>query len=525
MADYLATGSTGSNVAFDDISSVFYARQKIIHGADGVNDGDVSTANPLPVRLYVGTTSAAMGGGTEAAALRVTIASDSTGVVSVDDNGSTISIDDGGSSITVDGTVAISGTVTVASHAVTNAGTFAVQAVCTNAGTFAVQVDGNALTSLQLIDDVVYIDNASFTDDTSKFALIGGVYQSSPQTITDGKVAPISLDANGRVLVAAHAVTQSGTWNVGTVTTVSTVSSVTNVATIGTSVTPGTAAAHLGKAEDAAHNSGDTGVMMLGVRADTPASTGQSDGDYTAPTFDSSGRLWCNVNNTVTVASHAVTNAGTFAVQAVCTNAGTFAVQATCTNAGTFAVQVDGNALTSLQLIDDIVFVDDAAFTPGTSKVAAIGLQADESSTDSVDEGDVGCPRMTLDRKQIVTPQPHTAGGCLPIKILDSDESEDQIKGSPGQLYELYCFNSTDSILYVKLYNDTAANVTVGSTTPVLVIPVPGNADSDGAGVVRNWPTGLAFDTAITIATTTGIADNDTGAPGANAMTISGAYK
>lgn len=45
------------------------------------------------------------GGGVEAGALRVTIANDSTGVVSVDDNGSTLSVDDGGSSLTVDGTV------------------------------------------------------------------------------------------------------------------------------------------------------------------------------------------------------------------------------------------------------------------------------------------------------------------------------------------------------------------------------------------------------------------------------------
>jgi hypothetical protein len=54
------------------------------------------------------------GTGTEAAALRVTIATDSTGLVSVDDNGSSLSIDDGGNTITVDGTVAVSGTVTVA---------------------------------------------------------------------------------------------------------------------------------------------------------------------------------------------------------------------------------------------------------------------------------------------------------------------------------------------------------------------------------------------------------------------------
>jgi hypothetical protein len=53
------------------------------------------------------------GGGAEASALRVTLASDSTGVLSVDDNGSTLSVDDGGGTLTVDGTVAISGEVDV----------------------------------------------------------------------------------------------------------------------------------------------------------------------------------------------------------------------------------------------------------------------------------------------------------------------------------------------------------------------------------------------------------------------------
>lgn len=54
---------------------------------------------------------------------------------------------------------------------------------------------------------------------------------------------------------------------------------------------------------------------------------------------------------------------------------------------------------TAVQLIDDAIYVDDAAFTPATSKIIAIGLQADETSADSVDEGDIGTPRMTLDRR------------------------------------------------------------------------------------------------------------------------------
>lgn len=42
------------------------------------------------------------GGGVEASALRVTLANDSTGVLSVDDNGSTLSVDDGGSTLSID---------------------------------------------------------------------------------------------------------------------------------------------------------------------------------------------------------------------------------------------------------------------------------------------------------------------------------------------------------------------------------------------------------------------------------------
>lgn len=50
---------------------------------------------------------------------------------------------------------------------------------------------------------------------------------------------------------------------------------------------------------------------------------------------------------------------------------------------------------------------DDSAFTPGTDYVTPIAALADESATDSVDEGDVGAVRMTLDRRLI------TAGAHL----------------------------------------------------------------------------------------------------------------
>lgn len=74
-------------------------------------------------------------------------------------------------------------------------------------------------TSLLSIDEAVYIDDADWTDNASRHLLVGGVYQSSPHTVTDGDVTPFLTDSNGRLAVLA---TQTGTWNVGTVTTVTT---------------------------------------------------------------------------------------------------------------------------------------------------------------------------------------------------------------------------------------------------------------------------------------------------------------
>lgn len=51
MADNttLNAGSGGDTFAADDIGGIKYARSKITLGADSVNDGDVSSANPMPI--------------------------------------------------------------------------------------------------------------------------------------------------------------------------------------------------------------------------------------------------------------------------------------------------------------------------------------------------------------------------------------------------------------------------------------------------------------------------------------------
>jgi len=55
------------------------------------------------------------------------------------------------------------------------------------------------------------------------------------------------------------------------------------------------------KAEDAAHSSGDKGVMALAIKLASPAATAGSDGDYNPLAVDANGRLYANVHSALGV--------------------------------------------------------------------------------------------------------------------------------------------------------------------------------------------------------------------------------
>lgn len=117
----------------------------------------------------------------------------------LDANGAAWVIPNGGTITTVT-TVSAVTSITNAVAVTDNNGSLTVD----NAGTFAVQVDGAALAALQLIDDAVYVDDADWTDGTSKHLLVGGLYQSTPQTVTDGDVAPFNMTSTGALHVAVQ---------------------------------------------------------------------------------------------------------------------------------------------------------------------------------------------------------------------------------------------------------------------------------------------------------------------------------
>ena len=134
------------------------------------------------------------------------------------------------------------------------------------------------------------------------------------------------------------------------------------------------------------------------------------------------------------------------------------------------AVTIDAAAVTSLALIDDPVFADDAGFTVATSKVMVAGFLADDTSPDVVQEADVGAARMTLDRKQIVV---LGEGGTNLVKGGGSktDTTAQSLMAASGDAA------IGNYLCWVTVYNSSSTNTAVeirdGTTTVVAVIPAP----------------------------------------------------
>jgi len=155
----------------------------------------------------------------------------------VSSGASAVPIQDGGNSITIDGTVTVTGVSTAAKQpALGTAGT---------ASADVITVQGIAAMTPLLV-------NAS----------------GNAVPVTDNS-GSLTVDNGGTFVVQADA------------------------------VTPGTGANNLGKAEDAAHTSGDVGVMLLGVRNDSAVSgLSGTNGDYTPIATDSNSILKRTLVNT-----------------------------------------------------------------------------------------------------------------------------------------------------------------------------------------------------------------------------------
>lgn len=108
------------------------------------------------------------------------------------------------------------------------------------------------------------------------------------------------------------------------------------------------------------------------------------------------------------------------------------------------------------------------------------------------------------------------ATGSSPHFDSDADNTAQSIKASAGNLYKLNVYNPNTAYAYVQIFDVATGSVTVGTTVPDYVVPVPalGSATEDFA-------VPLGFSTAITYAATTtatGSGDPTTG------LTLSAAF-
>lgn len=354
MADnvLLNAGTGGDTVAADDIGpGVKYQRVKVTLGADGVNDGDVASGNPMPV----------------------------------------------------------SGTVTANAGTNLNTSTLALES---GGNLAAILADtANIETAVQLIDDTVAtLGTATYTEATTKGLVVGAVRRDADTTAvnTDNEVAPLQVDANGRLKVEifdggdSHTVDgtvtanlAAGTNNIGDVDILTIAAGDNNIGNVDIVTMPavtnggtfavqesGSALTALQLIDDPVQVLGtDTyteaaskGVTIGAVRRDADTTLVNTTNEFGPLQMDANGRLKVEAfsGETLPVSFTGSTDAATQTTLA--------------------------SALTSLQLIDDAIYASDAAL----SKSMAVGAVFDDVATVAITENQAGYLRMSSRRALLV---------------------------------------------------------------------------------------------------------------------------
>ncbi len=450
-------------------------------GTNNIGDVDVLTVNGVAPAFGTGARGATV--------QRVTIATDDS--VPVTNAGiTTIAGAVSGTEMQVDVLTMPTVTVTATNLDVQSGG--ADLATSTQAG--AIQ------TAVQLIDDPIQVlGTDTYTEASSKGMTIGAVRRDADTTLvnTTNEFGPLQMDANGRLKVEAFsgetlpvslssttvtgtvAVTQSGTWDEvgindsGNSITVDYATTGSGTATGALRVelpTNGTGVIATVGAVTAITNALPAGTNAIGKLA---ANTGVDIGD---------------VDVTSIIPGTGATNLG----KAVDSAAGG-------TDTGVVGLNIVDAALTAITPVDG----DYAPTRVDANGALHMNMSYKLDSTND---------RIGIEAV--------ATGGSSVYKTLDLDETEEEVKATAGSLYGYYFYNASTSVRYLKFYNATAANVTVGTTTPVMTFPLP---PSSAGNLGLDVP--VAFGTAITIAATTGLADNDTGAPSANDVIVNVFYK
>lgn len=266
-------------------------------------------------------------------------------------------------------------------------------------------------------------------------------------------------------------------------------------------VVPGTAATNLGKAEDAAHTTGDVGVMALAVRNDAGAALAGATGDYIPLSTDSTGALRTTGSGGTQYAEDAVHGSGDTGTLALAVRKDT-AAQIAGTDGDYTALITDASG--RLHVVQPATTVGGAASIPaGTNNIGDVDVLSIAAGANAI--GNVGL-------------EPRTSGGLSVARYLDLGVTGQVVKGSAGQVFGWRITNQRAGAIYVKIYDKATA--ATDADTPLLTLAL-----LEGQGETDSLPHGIAFASGISVRATTAIADNSTAAPGTNEAVVNVFYK
>ena len=336
-------------------------------------------------------------------------------------------------------------------------------------------------------------DGSTFTRGTTAETPVGGVVASSAPTLTAGTAAALSLDTSGNLRVVT-----SGTGGG---------SSITDGATFTRGTTAETTAGGVVASSSPSLTAGTAGALSLttagALRTDASATTQPVSGTVTV-----SQATAASLNATVvgsgnfTVVQPTASNLNATVSGTVTANAGTgsFTVaQATASNLNaTVTGTVTANAGTG-------------SFT--VAQATAANLNATVTGTTTGNQGTAN----TAANAWPVTLVPQTGNGWSKWSSPNNNSNTPltntvvYVKTSAGELGGYIVFNPNSTVAFVQVF-DAASGVTLGTTRPAMVIPVP---PTSGANL--EFANGVSFTSGIGIAATT--SDSGSTAPSSGITT------
>ena len=324
----------------------------------------------------------------------------------------------------------------VPSHAVTNAGTFAVQ----SSGDLAA-------------DDV----------DSGNPVKVGGKAQNAPTAVADGDRSNLWTNRLGAVVISADGPGNAGS---DTVTNV-TFPSLRTASSAGSANALSSAAYMYDGSTNWVRMRGDTtnGLDVDVTRSALPTGASTLAEQQTQTT---SLQLLDDASVVLGTATYTEGSSSGRAMAAVRRDADTTLVNTT-NEWG--PLQMDANGRLKVE-----------AFSGETLPVSLASLPALATGTNLI--GDVGI-------------QPRTSGGLATFMASGSDGSSilvataQAVKASAGQLYGYYVYNPEAAVTFLHWYNTAAASVTVGTTNPMMSFAIPA-----GAAANLSFPAGVVFSNA-----------------------------